>query len=210
MRRLLLLALAAAALAAALGLPASRANFASSSLTHASVAMDQTSRYLQLLSDAADTTPLTGYADKRSSSPLVRAATGADDTLAVALGGYKNTNNTAIPHVFTVQARNPLPPGVASLTVTATLLPDPGGKQPLTGVNFSPLSGSGSSASVTLAPGDKRWLNLSASMKGSLFPGNNLLYHPVVRVTVRHAGYAGTFLSYDVPVSIWDGNGSGP
>ena len=74
----------------------------------------------------------------------MRAATGADDTLAVALGGYKNTNNTAIPHVFTVQARNPLPAGVASLTVTATLLPDPGGKQPLTGVNFSPLTGTGS------------------------------------------------------------------
>ena len=211
-RRLLLPAIAALALAlaATLTLPVSGADFASSSLTRASVAMDQTARYLQLLSDAADTTPLTGYADKRNATPAVRAAGGADDTLAVALGGYKNTNATPIPRVLTVQARNPLPPGVATITVTATLLPDPGGKQPLTGVSFSPLTGSGSSASVTLAPGDKRWLNLAASMKGSAFPGNNLLYHPVVRVTVRHAGYAGSFLSYDVPVAIWDGNGSGP
>ena len=210
MRRLLVAAAGAAALAAALALPASRANFASSSVTRASAAMDQTARYLQLLSDAADTTPLTGYADKRNSNPLVRAATGADDTLAVALGGYKNTNVTPIPHVFAVRARNPLPAGVTAITVTAALLPDPGGKQPLTGATFSPLTGAGSSTSVTLAPGDKRWLDLSASMKGSAFPGNNLLYHPVVRVTVRHAGYAGTFLSYDVPVAIWDGNGSGP
>ena len=206
MRRLLLVAAAAAVLA----MPASRANFSSSSVTHATVAMDQTSRYLQLLSDAADTTPLTGYADKRNSSPPVRAASGADDALAVAVGGYKNTNSTPIPHVFTVQARNPLPAGVASITVTATLLADPSGKQPLTGVSFSPLSGTGSSTSVTLAAGEKRWLDLSASMKGSAFPGNNLLYHPVVRITVRYAGYAGSFLSYDVPVAIWDGNGSGP
>jgi hypothetical protein len=95
--------------------------------------------------------------------------------------------------------------------VTATLLPDAAsGKQPLTGHAFTTLAGTGAAASVTLAPGDKRWLDLSASMKGSAFPGNNLLYHPVVRVTVRHAGYSGSFLSYDVPVSIWDGNGSGP
>ena len=213
-RRLLLAAAAAAlavAVAAALAMPASRANFASSSVTRANVAMDQTSRYLQLLSDAADTTTLTGYADKRNANPLVRAATGADDALAVALGGYKNTNSTPIPRVLSLQARDPLPAGVASITVTATLLPDgASGKQPLTGATFSPLTGTASSASVTLAPGDKRWLNLSASMKGSTFPGNNLLYHPVVRITVRHAGYAGSFLSYDVPVSIWDGNGSGP
>jgi len=47
-------------------------------------------------------------------------------------------------------------------------------------------------------------------MKGSLFPGNNLLYNPRVRLTVRYTGYSGTFLSYEVPVSIWDGNGVGP
>jgi hypothetical protein len=206
-RALLVLGAVAAAL---LALPASGANFASSSANGAAVRMDATARYLALLSDASDTTTLTGYAEKRNSAPPVFAATGADGGLAVALGGFKNTNPTPVPRVLSVQARNPLPPGVASITVSATLLPDPSGKQPLTGYSLTTLAGGGAASSVTLAPGDKRWLNLTASMKGSLFPGNNLLYHPIVRITVRHAGYSGTFLSYDVPVSVWDGNGSGP
>jgi len=209
-RRLGFLAALAAVCAAAVALPASGADFASTTANTAAVAMDSPANYLRLLSDAADTTTLTGYADKRSSSPAVRAATGADDALAVALGGYKNTNNTSIPRVFSVEARNPLPAGVSSITVTATLLPDAGGKQPLTGYSFTTLAGLNAAASVTLAPGDKRWVNLSASMKGSAFPGNNLLYRPAVRITVRYPGYAGSFLSYDVPVTIWDGNGAGP
>ena len=204
------LAAVAAACAALFSLPASGANFASKSKSTASVTTDATANYLRLFSDAADATTLTGYADKRLSNPLVRAATGADTSLVVALGGYKNTNNTAIPRVFTVEARSPLPPGVSSLTVSATLLPDPGGKQPLTGYSFTNLLGLNPTSSVTLAPGDKRWLNLTASMKGSAFPGNNVLYTPMVRITVRYPGYTGDFLSYDVPVTIWDGNGSGP
>ena len=203
-------ALLAAVLAGVLAMPASRANFASSSANGGAVTMEATARYLQLLSDAADTTALTGYADKRNSAPAVRAATGADAGLVLALGGYKNTNPTPIPRVLSVQARDPLPPGVAAITVSAALLPDPGGKQPLTGYSFTTLADTGAAPSVTLAPGEKRWLNLTASMKGAIFPGNNLLYRPVVRITVRHAGYSGTFLSYDVPISIWDGNGSGP
>ena len=209
-RRLGLLAALAAACVAAVALPASGADFASTTANTAAVAMNSPANYLGLLSDAADTTTLTGYADKRSSSPAVRAATGADDALAVALGAYKNTNNTSIPRVFSVEARNPLPAGVPSITVTATLLPDVSGKQPLTGYSFTTLAGLDAAASVTLAPGDKRWLNLSASMKGSAFPGNNLLYTPTVRITVRYPGYTGTFLSHDVPVTIWDGNGAGP
>ena len=53
-------------------------------------------------------------------------------------------------------------------------------------------------------------LNLSVRLKNNIFPGNNTLYHPVVRLTVRYPGYAGNFLTYPVPVSVWDGNGAGP
>ena len=211
-RRLVgLLGLAAAACAALSSLPASGANFASKSENTASVTTDATANYLRLYSDATDPDlVLLSYATKRNSSPLVYAASGGDDTLAVALGGYKNTNNTVIARVLSVKARNPLPAGVSSLTVTATLLPDPSGKQPLTGYSFTNALGLDGGSSVTLGPGDKRWLQLSASMKGSAFPGNNVLYTPTVRITVRHPGYTGDFLSYDVPVTIWDGNGSGP
>ena len=210
-RLVVLLGVAAAACAALFSLPASGANFASKTKSTASVTTDSTANYLRLFSDATDPDlVLLGYATKRNSNPLVYAATGVDDSLAVALGGYKNTNNTSIPRVFSVKARSPLPAGVSSLTVTATLLPDPGGKQPLTGYTFTNTLGLNPTTSVTLAAGDKRWVNLSASMKGSAFPGNNVLYTPTVRITVRYPGYTGDFLSYDVPVTIWDGNGSGP
>ena len=210
-RRPAVLGLLAAVCAAVLALPASSANFASSSANTASVTTNSTANYLRMLSDEADDSlTLLGYATKRNSNPVVAAAMGADDGLAVALGGYKNTNNTSIPRVFTVQARNTLPAGVSQITVSITLLPDVSGKQPLTGYSFTNLLGLLPTSTVTLGPGDKRWVNLSASMKGSAFPGNNLLYTPTVRVTVRYPGYTGSFLSYDVPVTIWDGNGSGP
>ena len=94
--------------------------------------------------------------------------------------------------------------------MTGALVADVSGKQPLTGFSFTPVGGSTATSSITLTAGQKAWLNLSASMKGSLFPGNNLLYTPRVKLTVTFAGYAGSFLSYQVPVTIWDGNGSGP
>jgi hypothetical protein len=207
MRRALLVLLTLAVVA----VPVASANFNSTVTVPATVTTEPVSDYLKLFSDAADTSPLTGYVDKRNSNPVVKAATGADTGLAVALGGYKNTNNTPIPQVLTLQAPNPLPNGITSITVTGTLVADgPSGKQPLTGYTFSPLGGGAGTASVTLTPGEKVWLNLSASMKGSQFPGNNLLYEPRVRLTVRYTGYSGTFLSYEVPVSIWDGNGAGP
>jgi hypothetical protein len=207
MRRALLVLLALAVVA----VPVAGANFNSTVTVSGTVTTEPVSDYLKLFSDAADTTPLTGYADKRNSDPLVRAATGADTGLAVSLGGYKNTNVTPIPQVLTLQAANPLPNGITSITVTGTLVADgPSGKQPMTGYSFSPLGGGAGTASVTLTPGQKVWLNLSASMKGSLFPGNNLLYEPHVLLTVRYAGYSGNFLSYFVPLSIWDGNGAGP
>jgi hypothetical protein len=210
-RRLVALAGLAAICAIVAALPASGANFASRTTSRATVATDAVANYLRLYSDASDPDwVLFPYATKRNSSPAVYAATGVDDTLSVALGGYKNTNNTSIPRVFTVQARSTLPAGVSSITVTATLLPDPGGKQPLTGYSFTNMLGLGAATTVTLGAGDKRWLNLSASMRGSQFPGNNQLYRPTVRITVRYTGYTGNFLSYDVPVTIWDGNGAGP
>jgi hypothetical protein len=202
--------LAALAALAFVAVPVSNANFNARSTNTLSVQLRSTSEFLKLLSDAADTSPLTGYADKRQSSPAVRAATGADDALVVALGGFKNTNVTPVPQVLTLQAPSPLPSGITSITVSGALIADAGGKQPLTGFSFTPVGGGAATSTVTLTAGQKVWLNVSASMKGSAFPGNNLLYTPYVRLTVNYTGYTGTFFSYRIPVSIWDGNGSGP
>jgi len=208
---------AAAWLAAAvtLALPAMRSdarmNTRSANRANA-VTADSPANYLRLYSQGTDPAALTGYATKRGSSPLVPAATGASDTLAVALGGFKNQNTTSVTRVLTLQALNPLPAGASPLTVTVALAPDAvTGRQPLSGASFSALDGSGAGPTATLTAGAKRQLNLTVrTQPNNLFPGNNVLHTPKVTLQVTYPGYTGTFLSYLVPVGVWDGNGDGP
>ena len=132
------------------------------------------------------------------------AATGADAGLRVALGGHKNDPGTTIARVLTLQAASPRTPGVAPVTVSGALVADPAtGRQPLTGFTFSPL---GHADQLDRHAGGRAeaQLNLSVRLKNNIFPGNNTLYHPVVQLTVRYPGYAGNFLTYPVPVSVWD------
>jgi hypothetical protein len=211
----LLAAVAWVAASATLALPVIRsdARFNSVSANTAnSVTADSPANYLRLYSQSTDPAGLTGYAIKRLSNPSVPAATGADLSLAAALGGYKNQNTTTITRVLTLQALNPLPAGASPLTVTAALAADPNtGRQPLTGASFSALDGSGAAPTATLTAGAKRQLNLTVrTQPNSTFPGNNVLHTPTVTLQVTYPGYTGTFLSFVVPVSVWDGNGDGP
>jgi hypothetical protein len=211
----LLAAVAWVAASATLALPVIRsdARFNSVSANTAnSVTADSPANYLRLYSQSTDPAGLTGYAIKRLSNPSVPAATGADLSLAAALGGYKNQNTTTITRVLTLQALNPLPAGASPLTVTAALAVDPNtGRQPLTDASFSSLDGSGAAPTATLTAGAKRQLNLTVrTQPNSTFPGNNVLHTPTVTLQVTYPGYTGTFLSFVVPVSVWDGNGDGP
>jgi hypothetical protein len=114
--------------------------------------------------------------------------------------------------VLTLQARDPLPVGVPSLTVAASLTADPvTGRQPLTGVSIGNLDGSGAGPTATLTAGAKRQLDLTVrTQPNSVFPGNNVLHTPVVTLRITYPGYSGSFLSFAVPVAVWDGNGAGP
>ena len=203
------------AASATLALPAMRsdARLNSRSENRAnSVTADSPVNYVRLYSQSTDPAGLTGYATKKNSNPLVPAATGASNTLAVALGGYKNQGTTSVTRVLTLQALNPLPAGASPLTVTVALAADPvTGRQPLTGASFSALDGSGAGPTATLTAGAKRQLNLTLrTQPNNLFPGNNVLHTPTVTLRVTYPGYTGTFLSFVVPVSVWDGNGAGP
>ncbi len=208
----LLAAAAWLAAAATLALPAIRsdARFNSVSTNQAnSVVADGPANYLRLYSQSTDPAGLTGYTVKKNSSPSVPAATGANATLAVALGGWKNENGTNLTRVFTLQALSPLPAGASPLTVTASLAADPvSGRQPLSQITFSDTNGANPTATATLTVGVKKQLNLRVVTKG--FPGNNNMVNPTITLTVTYPGYSGTFLSYVVPVSVWDGNGAGP
>jgi hypothetical protein len=111
--------------------------------------------------------------------------------------------------VLTLQALSPLPAGTSPLTVTAALAADPVlGRQPLSQVTFSDINGANPAATATLVAGAKKQLNLRVATKG--FPGNNQMLNPVLTLTVTYPGYTGSFLSYAVPVAVWDGNGAGP
>jgi hypothetical protein len=177
-----------------------------------SIAADSPSNYLRLYSQSTDPAGLTGYAVKRGSNPAVPAATGANLTLAAALGGYKNQNATGVTRVLTLQALDPLPAGASPLTVTVALAADPvTGRQPISSASFSALDGSGAGPTATLTAGAKRQLNLTVrTQPNNLFPGNNVLHRPTVTLQVTYPGYTGTFLSFVVPVTVWDGNGAGP
>ena len=210
--------LAAAAWVAAsvtMALPAMRSdarfNSVSTNAGH-SIAADSPANYLALYSQSTDPAGLTGYATKKGSTPLVPAATGSNLTLEAAMGGYKNQSATTISRVLTLQALSPLPAGASPLTVTASLAADPvTGRQPITAVSFSNTDGSGVAPTATLTAGAKRQVNLTIrTQPANVFPGNNVLHTATLTLTVTYPGYSGSFLSFAVPVSVWDGNGAGP
>ena len=208
----LLVAAAFLAAAVSFALPAVRSDARFNSRTtnpNDTISADQPVNYLRLYSQSSDPAGLTGYATKRLSNPLVPAATGADGTLAVALGAYKNDNGTTVNRVLTLQAVTPLPAGASPLTVSATLAAVPvSGRQPLSQVTFSDTNGANVAATATLTAGVKKQLNLRVTTQG--FPGNGVLHLPTVTLTVTHPGYSGAFLNYPVKASVWDGNGAGP
>lgn len=204
--------LASVAVAVSLALPAvhsdARFNSASENPGDRFVA-DDPANYLRLLSAATDPAGPAGYATKRGSAPAAPAATGADATLAAALGGFRNERAVAVSRVFTLQAMAPLPAGASPLTVTASPAADPlTGRQPLTQVRIAELDGTGAATTATLPAGAKRRIDVVVGTQA--FPANNRLYRPTITLTVRHPGYQGSFLNYVVPVTVWDGSGAGP
>lgn len=205
---------AAAWLAAAvtLALPTVRsdASFNSRSANKGSaVVADDATNYLRLYSQSTDPSGLRGYALKRGAIPIRPAATGADDTLAVELGGLKNLNLFQFDRVLTLQARNPLPAGASPVTVTASLTADPiSGRQPLGQITFADTNGTSAGPTATLTAGAKNELDLRVTTRG--MPGNNVMLRPTLTLTVTYPGFTKPFLSYPIPVAVWDGNGAGP
>jgi hypothetical protein len=198
-------------LAAVAAPAASGANFNKVTTNADVITADSADSYLRVFSQGSDPAGLLGYAPKLGSVPLVPAATGTDTGVKVALGGYKNVAAAAVSRAFAIQAFNPLPAGVASLTVTASLVADAAtGKQPLSAFSLSKLDGTGAGPSIVLAAGDKAQLNLTIRTNGPGFGGSGKLYSPAVELTVTYPGYTGTFLTYVIPVTVWDGIGAGP
>ena len=198
-----------AAVLAAVAMPAVRSGATMNSTSAnpgSTVAADTPLNYLRMWSQSTDPYGTTGYAIRRNSSPVQRAATGSGTTLYAKLGGNLLVNGQTYTRVLTVDAVNPLPAGSSPITVSVTLQPDPvSGLQPIS--SWTLTTTGGATASPTITAGTRRQLNLRVTTVGM---PTNTLYVPTVTITVRFAGYSGGFLNYVVPVEIWNGNGAGP
>ena len=193
---------------AALGasVPSSGADLTSASSNPGNtVTADSPGRYLHGYSQATDPTGLTPYAAV-SGSPLVPAATGADSTLSVNLGNYKNVITATITRGLVVAVPSSLPTGVTAVTVRTALAADPAsGLQPITETTFAAANGTGtcSGSTVTLAAGQRCQLNLTISTRVNQGFTNNSSYTPVLYLIANFPGYTGSsFLDYGVPVTI--------
>jgi hypothetical protein len=197
--------LGAAALAAALLLPPvlSDAALTGSRASPGNVARaDGPANYVHLYSQATDPAGLGGYADKQLSNPVVKAATGVDSSLQLALGNWRNGGTMLRAFTIETPASLPATPVTIALAAAAPALGYTG-----TPATIAPIGSAGGTTSATLGAGQKRQVNLLIPQ----LPGNGVAHSGTVTVTVTYAGYTGTFLSYSIPFTIYDGSsGAGP
>jgi hypothetical protein len=208
-RRQLLLVAGLVALSVLAGLAAEARRTGSSSATFTTTSQsairaraDHVHDWLRLYAQDTDPGGLTGYAIRRLSNPPVPCASGQDEAIAVDLGAYRSTGApVAADRVITLTAPAPLPDGITSVTVTATLLPDPAtGIQPLQKAEISTLTGGRAGNPVTLLAGQQLQLNLRVRPKAEMPLG--VPFYPLVRLTVTFPGSALDYYVYEVSMAI--------
>jgi hypothetical protein len=204
MRHRLLLFAILGLIAVATLLPSSEASFTSSSTSNVRVGTDSVGNWLHLYSQSTDPAGLTGYWLRAgSTSP---AAVGIDATLSVDLGQYASGGSQVqCSRVFTIQSASSFPTGT-TITVTATLLPDPTtGTQPITAVGLRTVGQNNTTpSSVTLGTGVKRQANLRITL-----PVAKGVYRPKVVITVTYTGMTTAYYQYTVPVQVTVGSQAG-
>jgi hypothetical protein len=206
-----LLVLAALALACA-AVPASSARMSHRTQNPSAVTADSAAAYFHVYSQSTDPGGVTGYATRRFSTPPAPAATGADDAIAVHMGGWRNQNTTYVDRVVTIKAPASFPAGVTQLTLRGVRAPDPAtGEQPITAGRFQRMNDTGGGATITLSPGEQVELDLEVTMRPPDFPnsGTGLTYVPTVTVWATWTGYSDDFYAYVIPVRVYNGNGPG-
>lgn len=198
---------ALAALAIALnGSRTSSATFTTVSQSSVYGRADRTSDWLNVLSHYTDPGQ-GGYAVRRlvpPPNPPQYAAEGSGEGLTVDLGDYPDYKaDFALPRVFTLVTPPAFPDtNIGSVTVTATLFPDPGGAQPLRRVTITPLSGIGNQATATMTANQKYQLNVTVRSKRNFVVGQT--YVPRVRITVTFTGSPANYYFYDIPMAFTD------
>ena len=200
-RLLGLLALALVAVTSA-GIAGSGAWFHSQSDSYMSVQAAHVRDWLHVYAQDTDPGDLTGYAIRRLSSPPTPAASGQDDAVAVDLGGFPDANQTFdFPRTITIMTPATFPEaGVTQVTVAATLAPDPAtGDQPLRQVRIGAIGNTGGTATVTLAAGQQRQVNVTVRTRKQFVLGQTM--YPRVVLTLSYTGGPTGYYVYEIPMA---------
>lgn len=182
------------------GLVASGASFSSSSQSSINVSSVAALDLAHGYSFASDPQGWAGYYRRPDNNAW--AATGVDHSLTVNVGGQP-LKNEKLEGLFTIQAASPLPSGITSITVRATLLPDAGGVQPISKIGFASLGGNGRQNPTTLTAGQKVQCNVAINLPKP----NGRTYTSTIVLTITYSGYTGTYYQYSVPFRVTAGPG---
>ncbi|HEY4093939.1 MAG TPA: hypothetical protein VGM33_00415 [Baekduia sp.] len=182
-RRLVVTATGLVVIAGAAGATAfSEAAFVDASSTPQAASADRVQRWLGLeVPDAAS-----------CAAPASVVATGADETLAVGVGGADAATaaGRTVDCTFVLHARDPLPEGADHVTVAL----DAGMPGVVQAAVATGLDGSAPAASVDLAAGERRAVRLTVQQGAG--------DHATLRVIARAPGETTDFLSYAVGVDV--------
>jgi hypothetical protein len=188
----------------------SGANFAAKKTNAANAATaDMPFNYLHLYSQSTDPAGLVNYATKRLATPVELAATGTDQTLSVALGNRRGGG--AVNRIFTLQTPAAFPAGVTQITVALNVVSAPWNfNSNIATVNTiaggNNTNNGGGTSTVTLAANQKRQVNIAVPALAGL----GVLFVATIDLKITYPGYAGSYLSYSIPLTAWDGAGGGP
>ncbi len=204
-RRLLLLLVLVVLAAALVDLGVSRALYTTSSTTKITATADGASNWLHLYSQSTDPAKLGTYATQRVQTGTgALCATGADTSLALAMGGVHNNGTSyTFNRSFTIQTPATFPvTSVTHATIVASYVVDPTtNMQPIRDCRFSTTSGTGGSASVTLAANTKYQANIRMRASGTGWVVGQT-YHPTLCLTVTFTGSPASYYVYNIPLSV--------
>lgn len=203
-RAIILLAAAALVVAAASAVAASRAprfsaaSYTTTSQSDVTASTASVSGWLNAYSQDSDPGGLQGYARQQDLAGQPLIADGQDAGLTLDWGSYPDLSKTLdFTRVLTIQTPAVFPDAsVTQVTVTVTLIADPGGTQPLRKPSLHLVGQTGASTSVTLSPGAKAQLDVQLRTKKNPWDDGDV-FLPRVVLTLTYAGGPAAYYVYD-------------
>jgi hypothetical protein len=202
-RRTILLAAALVVLAAFAAVAAhtrsSSATFTTGSQSTVTASVDSVTNWVHLYSETSDPDGLTGYARQANAPGGALIASGSDKSLVLDLGSYPDLNKTfAFSRVLTLKTPPSFPlAGVNQVTVSVSLVADPGGTQPLRNPALHLTTQGGTGTSVTLGANAKAQLDISLRTKKNPWDAGDQFRPHIVLSMTYPGGPAGAY-AYDL------------